>query len=124
MIHNFEPYFSPRGGHASCTMDFPWGHARLSEEDFSRYSETHRPHEAEWLKKLFKVHFNNPRVTLLEVEQSIAGAGLSILSWIEEFREKHYGSPSHWREVKELYPTVSLRELAIHGVHMVLVKNW
>src|SRR5436190_10566445 len=27
--HDYNPFFALNGGHALCTLDFPWGHARL-----------------------------------------------------------------------------------------------
>ena len=45
MIHEYNPYFCLNGGHSMCTLDFPWGHTRLNEQDFSRYIDEVRPNE-------------------------------------------------------------------------------
>lgn len=44
-FHEYNPFFALDGGHSLCTLDFPWGHARLSARDFERYIETYRPQE-------------------------------------------------------------------------------
>jgi SAM-dependent methyltransferase len=45
--HTVDPWFGIRGGHALCTLDFPWGHVRLTREEFEDYVRRWRPHEAE-----------------------------------------------------------------------------
>jgi SAM-dependent methyltransferase len=33
-FHQYNPFFSVDGGHSLCTLDFSWGHARLTDECF------------------------------------------------------------------------------------------
>jgi hypothetical protein len=122
MWHSVDPYFSPSGGHSACTLDFPWGHARLSAAEFSRYVTEVRPFEAAHAVRMFETLFNEPRVSLHQIEQSIAKAGLTIVSWQEHVRADHLPPPAVWAEIARLYPTVGLRELAVSGVDIVATK--
>lgn len=123
MIHGVDPYFSPRGGHASCTLDFPWGHARLSSSEFRRYIKEFRPYEYDHAMNMYEYLFNRPRISFHEIEQFIGQAGLSILSWQEHWRTNHLPSSKIWREVNHLYPSVSMRDLAVDALRLVLIKQ-
>ena len=122
MFHNFDPFFSPQGGHALCTLDFPWGHARLNRDEFCRYVDEFRPHEAPYAADFYEHGFNRPRIAFHEIEQAIAAAGLSILSWREYWRPDHLPSSGVWREVNRHHPTASTRDLSVDGLYMVLTK--
>src|SRR5688572_28500080 len=110
MIHAFNPFFGCTGGHAVCTLDLPWGHARLNRDDFLRYHDIHRPHERAVAERMFEHHFPTPRIALLHVEQILAAAGFSVLSWREHWRPNHLPSSDVCREVNAVYPSASLPE--------------
>ncbi|MBU1158550.1 MAG: class I SAM-dependent methyltransferase [Candidatus Thermoplasmatota archaeon] len=42
-FHDYNSFYSLEGGHSLCTLDFPYGHARLSAGDFERYVREYRP---------------------------------------------------------------------------------
>ena len=44
-FHEYNPFFSFNGGHSLCTLDFMWGHVRLSTKDFQKYLKQFRPLE-------------------------------------------------------------------------------
>ena len=45
MIHSYDPYFHPSGGHAIGILDSPWGHLRVNEQEYDRYLKEFRPYE-------------------------------------------------------------------------------
>ena len=122
MIHEADPYFSPKGGHSSCTLDFPWGHARLHPTEFRRYIQEFRPFEYDHTVKMYDSLFNNPRLSLNQIEQAIGRAGLSILSWKESKDINHLPSGDIWRETSLIYPTIGFRDLSTNFLSIVLTK--
>jgi len=122
MIHSVDPYFSPRGGHASCTLDFPWGHARLRPAEFRRYIQAFRPHEYDHIVQMYDSLFSRPRVSLNEIDQAIGQAGLSVLSWREHWATNHLPSGDIGQEVSRIYPTVGLRDLAVDDLSLILTR--
>ena len=57
-----NPFFSFNGGHSLCTLDFMWGHVRLSETEFERYLIQFRPKENKVAMKFYRNNLN--RMTL------------------------------------------------------------
>ena len=81
--HAYDPWLSPFGGHALCTLDFPWGHARLSPAETERYLAELRPHEAPIAIRFYREGFQERRLTLAEMRETFAAAGLDVRSWRE-----------------------------------------
>lgn len=76
-FHEYNPFFSVDGGHSLCTLDFPWGHARLSDEDFERYVTDLRPNEKEVSLSFFRNNLN--RMTLTHLNECMEQNGLEVL---------------------------------------------
>lgn len=76
-IHHYNPFFSLIGGHALCTIDIPWGHARLSDADFERYVRTARPDEADVDLDFYRQGLN--RMTIGDVRRIAGDAGFEVL---------------------------------------------
>ena len=123
MLHNVDPFFSPQGGHSLCTLDFPWGHTRLSSAEFRRYMHEFRPFEATYAADFFENNLNWPRISFHAIEQATSAAGLSLLSWKEHWRFDHLPSSEIWREVSRIHPTIGIRDLAVDGLNMALIKQ-
>jgi len=83
MLHVYEPYFHPLGGHSFGTLDFPYGHVRLSTDDVDRYLTQFRPHEAvetiPWIRSSL-----NRSHTQQRVQSAITAAGFSLAWWQSE----------------------------------------
>jgi SAM-dependent methyltransferase len=82
MFHDYNPFFSTIGGHSLSTLDLPWGHARLSDDDVERYLREMRPAEVEQALRFYRDSLN--RMTLADLRDAIAGAGLesvAIIPW-------------------------------------------
>ena len=122
MIHSVDPYFSPKGGHGSCTLDFPWGHARLTTSEFCRYVQEFRPYEYDHTVEMYKSLFNSPRISFHEIEQAIGRAGLSAKVWREHWLTDHLATSDIWQEVSRLYPSVGFRDLAVSNLNLILIK--
>lgn len=80
MFHRYDPYFHILGGHATCTLDFPWGHLRLTEKDVGRYMQELMPHEASvavpWIKNA--LNRNHAQSNMLRL---LTSAGFKISMW-------------------------------------------
>lgn len=75
-FHVVDPWFAPGGGHSVCTLDFPWGHVRLTENELERYLGEHRPHEADEALNFYRTGFQQPRLTLAALQGAFRAAGL------------------------------------------------
>jgi SAM-dependent methyltransferase len=119
LYHDYNPFFSAVGGHSLCTLDFDWGHARLSDEDFERYVKELRPDEATQTLRFYRENLN--RMTLADLRDAMARAGLEILAIIPWF-ERGLASrltPSIMAEVRRTYPSAMLDDLLATFVTVV-----
>ncbi len=123
MIHHVDPFFSPKGGHASCTLDFPWGHVLLTPSEFRRYLQQWRPYEHDHALTAYTCNFTSPRASLFDLEQIICQTGLTIIAWQEDRYPDHSPTNNTWRHAKALHPTVGLRDLAVDRLNLVLMKQ-
>jgi SAM-dependent methyltransferase len=109
--HDYNPFFSVNGGHSLCTLDFPWGHARLDAEDFERYLREIRPAEAAQGHRFYAENLN--RLTLHGLRAAVDGAGLELLAaipWTDRTLVPRL-APEVLPEVRRTYPTVSGEDL-------------
>lgn len=121
IIHNFDPFFSPGGGHSLCILDFPWGHARLSPDSFESYLKKYRPHEVSPALDFYHNQFNQPRITLAEIQYSLLEAGFCLHEWTEHKYSSHIPlvTTEIINQVKRHYPTAEMRDLITSGVQLV-----
>ena len=82
-----------------------------------------RPFEATYAADFFENSLNWPRISFHAIEQAISTAGLSLLSWKEHWRFDHLPSSEIWREVSRIHPTIGIRDLAVDGLNMALIKQ-
>lgn len=109
--HDYNPFFSAKGGHSLCTLDFPWGHARLDEADFERYVEKLRPAEVDQALRFFRESLN--RMTLSDLRTAVSSAGLdlvAVIPWSERALVPDLG-PDVVAEVRTNYPTATVDDL-------------
>lgn len=121
-FHEYNPFFSLDGGHSLCTLDFPWGHARLCEADFLRYLGEVRPDEAESAGRFYR--FNLNRMTLAECEGHVRAAGFETLAFLAPTHGAHLvaASPEILRQVSELHPSATIPDLGTPVVRLILRK--
>lgn len=89
MFHRYDPFFHILGGHATCTLDFPWGHLRLSDDDVVRYMKELMPHEASvalpWVKNA--LNRNHAQSNVLRL---LINAGFKVSIWQNSPIEKSH----------------------------------
>ena len=76
-FHQYNPFFSFNGGHSLCTLDFMWGHARLSSKDFEKYIIKFRPNEYELAMEFYKENLN--RMTIRKLNMYIKSSGFDYI---------------------------------------------
>jgi SAM-dependent methyltransferase len=119
LYHVYNPFFSAIGGHSLCTLDFDWGHARLSDEDFECYVNELRPVEAKQALRFYRENLN--RMTQADVRDAMPGAGLEVLAIIPWFDRGLAPSvtPSILTEVRRTYPSAVIDDLLATFVTVV-----
>jgi 2-polyprenyl-3-methyl-5-hydroxy-6-metoxy-1,4-benzoquinol methylase len=117
--HEYNPFFSSIGGHSLCTLDFPWGHARLDRDDVARYLDEVRPAEATQALRFFEESLN--RMSLAGLRAAAEGAGfevVALLPWAD--RSLTAGAtPDVLADVVRIYPDVALMDLLATFVTIV-----
>jgi SAM-dependent methyltransferase len=111
VYHDYNPYFSINGGHSLVTLDFPWGHARLSPDDLERYMRTIRPAEAEQALRFARESLN--RMTLADLRSAMGDGGLEILAVLSWGDRGLLGTlpPTALAEVRRSWPSATLDDL-------------
>ena len=109
--HDYNPFFSANGGHSLCTLDLPWGHARLDDQDVERYLHEIRPAEEEQALRFYREGLN--RMTLADLRDAVSGAGLELLAVIPWTDRKLVGTLSDGTlaDVRRTYPTAVAADL-------------
>ena len=122
-FHEYNPFFSVDGGHSLCTLDFPWGHARLTDEDFETYVEKFRPDEKEVAMSFFKNNLN--RMTLSHLTDCMTKNGLkplSIIPWYGEDDQAHLTNEM-LNQCKRIHPTAEHVDLVAPIVWVLCEKQ-
>jgi SAM-dependent methyltransferase len=126
-LHVVQPWFGPAGGHSLCTLDFPWGHARLDDEGIDRYLAEHRPHEQPYASASLRADYQQPRLTGREVAASAADAGLAVAEWQEErwrvARHRPLLTDAVVADVRRIHPRVRRSDLLLDIYSMVLRRR-
>jgi SAM-dependent methyltransferase len=120
--HEYNPFFCIEGGHSLCTLDFPWGHVRLSGDDFDRYVETLRPAEADAAKAYYRDGLN--RVSLDQMQACCRKAGFEIAFFVPRSRTEDLmalSKPIH-DQARRNYPRLTINDLVCRMVRLVLRK--
>ena len=120
IYHDYNPFFSLNGGHSLCTLDFPWGHARLDHGDFERYLEERRPEAAVQTLRFYDESLN--RMTLADLRgadrrRRPGDAGhRSVVGSLLIARL----TPDVLPEVRSTYPTATIEDLLATFVSVVV----
>jgi len=122
-FHEYNPFFAIDGGHSLCTLDFPWGHARLSAGDFERYLDELRPNERSVALSFYRHNLN--RMSLAGLRQHVRRSGLSIPCLLPWCSERHLAlmSAESLRQCTGIYPSVELADLVSPTVWVLLQKH-
>jgi SAM-dependent methyltransferase len=123
LYHDYNPFFSMIGGHSLATLDLPWGHARLSDDDVERYLREIRPAEAEQALRFHRESLN--RMTLADLRDALHGAGLESTAIIPWFQRSLLAeaTPQVLDEVRALHPRATFEDLLATFVAVVARKS-
>jgi len=125
MVHKFNPFYSETGGHEFCILDFPWGHVRLSLDEIAHYLETYRAWEKDKALEVFDRSFNQPKLTLQEIDEIAQNLDLKCLFASEKrtCRWKPDSPPSHiLSQCRRTYPNITWRDLMSDSVTRAFLK--
>lgn len=125
-VHCYDPWFSPKGAHSLCTLDSPWAHLLLDEEDVEDFLLRRRPHEADAAMGFYRGGFQVPRLHLDEMKRGAEAAGFACLTW--DPQEAAFSSHEAWltprlhAQIMERHPALGRRDLFTTPCWMVLRK--
>lgn len=110
-VHEYNPFFSLNGGHSACTLDFPWGHTRLSENDFERYLKEIRPNEETIGMSFYKNGLN--RMSIQSLYKHSFENNLEVLALVQFTKEQHVGLLNNeiFKQAKNIYPEITVADL-------------
>jgi SAM-dependent methyltransferase len=119
-IHSFGSFHCCDGAHALAIPDQPWGHSRMTADEYAAYITHWRPFEANralpWLEHAIS------RRSIAATESAIARAGMGIVYWQEtpspDSHLRHL-TPEIAREALAANPGISLADLCIRDVYFV-----
>jgi len=120
MFHEYNPFCCESGGHSLCTLDFPFGHVRLTGAEFVRYVNTLRPRESTAAINFYTRCLN--RMSLSDLRCYSKGAGLEILECLCWPTERGAVGPDILRECQSNYPSLTLTDLMSTKVWFVARK--
>ncbi len=113
IIHSYDPYFHPAGGHGLGVLDMPWGHLQVSPDEYERYIKEFRPFEIDQAINWYKngVHKKYPKRLMMQL---VLDSGFKILFWNTRKINKHQRSRignGLMRNVFKNYPEISFDDL-------------
>ena len=120
-FHDYNPFFSINGGHSLCTLDFPWGHARLAPNDFEKYYDVLRPEQKELSMNMYENGLN--RMTMSDIGRILPN-GLRLVHILPMIRRHmlHRVTSDILDQVQTIYPTVTCEDLAATDIWVVQKK--
>ena len=122
VVHHYNPFYSLNGGHSPCTLDFLWGHCRLSDKDFQRYVEDLRPNEVKTALSFYRDGLN--RMTLKDLNQIVVKSGMKVLGIVPIIKEQHFRmiDADILNQTSKLYPNVEINDLIAPNVIVIAQK--
>lgn len=125
MVHGWNPYFSPNGGHPWGLLDCPWGHLRLPVSDIDQYLDEMRPFEAS-LAKPWVWNTLDRSTTLGRMQTKVMEAGLRLLLWDQVPDSPDVLgdiTPSLFTACQAQYPALTLADITTRDAMMVARKE-
>ena len=120
--HRYEPFFSWRGGHSKCTLDFPYGHVLLSANDFNEYILQYRPEEHKQTINAYRYGLN--RMTLADLRGCAENVGFEVLNLsIIDFEGGQWATQSVVEECQVNYPSLTRSDLIAHTILVLFRKR-
>ena len=123
----YNPFFCLSGGHSMCTLDFPFAHILLSNEEFKKYVEEVMPQDppkgySELSYEFFTKSLN--RMTQYDLRKYIDEEGFKLLDFtsIPDMNMMNLIDPSTLEIARELYPTLILNDLLCSMIYFTIQK--
>ena len=124
IFSQYNPFFCLSGGHSMCTLDFPFAHTFLTDEDFKKYVETVTPNDSPpkyaelsynfFTKNLNRMTQNNLKTYIndvgFELLEFMSSPDLSLLNLIDD---------STLSSAKTIHPTLTLNDLLCSNVWFI-----
>lgn len=126
-FHQYNPFFCISGGHSMCTLDYPFSHILLTDEDFKQYTLENPPlNPPEKYSELSYNFFtkNLNRMTHKNLKDYINESGFKTLDFIaiSDLNIMKFIDPSLLSASQTLYPTLTLNDLLCSNVYFIIQK--
>ncbi|MBI3506437.1 MAG: class I SAM-dependent methyltransferase [Proteobacteria bacterium] len=119
-VHSFGSYHCCDGAHAIAIPDQPWGHSRMTADQYVSYIKTWRPYESDraaaWLESAIA------RRPIAATAAALAQTGFDIHRWIETPSPKSHLAhlaPDVVREALNANPDISIADLTTRDVYFI-----
>ena len=126
-FHNYNPFFCISGGHSMCTLDYPFAHILMTNDDFKRYTTEIIPENPP--KKYSELSYNFytknlNRMTQQDLKDYIREANFELLDFIPtpNLDILKYLDNSTLNVSKQLYPNLTLNDLISSYVYFIIRK--
>jgi SAM-dependent methyltransferase len=126
VYHEYNSFFSLNGGHSLCTLDFLYGHCRLSPEDFLRYIRELRPDEEKTAMNFYHKCLN--RMTKKDLFELVKNSGFEVLNFSHRSAYEITGKIRESLEKEVLpdvvkqYPDCTIEDLTYDSAQIILRK--
>ena len=126
-FHNYNPFFCISGGHSMCTLDFPFSHTLLTNEEFKNYISEFPPHNPPPKYNELSYNFftkNLNRMTQQDLKNYINQEKFKLLDFIviPDFNTLNNIDESVLELSKKLYPTITLNDFLCSNVYFIIQK--
>lgn len=121
-VHQYHPFFFEDGAHFD-TLDFRWGHVRLTSEDFDRYKAQYHSDEVDLAKIRFYRTIN--RMTISDFKEYAIMSGFEIVEFVvtgrglETLEDIDLG---FFKQCRENYPSVTINDIIGDRIWVLLKK--
>jgi ubiquinone/menaquinone biosynthesis C-methylase UbiE len=125
MVHCWNPYFSPNGGHPWGLLDAPWGHLRIPPTDLDQYLDELRPHEAP-VSRPWVWNTLDRKTTLAKMQETVIECGFRLLLWdqVPDAPEVLGDlTPEVFAACKRSYPHIMLMDLTTRDAMLIARKE-
>ena len=124
VFSQYNPFFCISGGHSMCTLDFPFAHTLLTDEDFKKYVETIVPENAPPKYSELSYNFftkNLNRMTQNDLTKYINDVGFELVNFMSmpDLSLLNVIDDSTLDSAKTIHPTLTLNELLCSSVYFI-----
>tara|TARA_R100000008_G_scaffold60327_1_gene37900 strand:+ start:358 stop:1296 length:939 start_codon:yes stop_codon:yes gene_type:complete len=121
---HYNPFFCVSGGHSMCTLDYPFAHIILTDEDFKRYVKTKKPENCPQKYEELSYNFftkNLNRMTQNDFKKYVDDVGFEVLDFMSlpEMDVLQMIDDSTLELAKTIHPTITLNDLLCSVVFFI-----